>query len=89
MDDHDTSVALDICDFDTHGLGRQYPLRRHRYEHLSKAGFFEARQDWLQYVGPTDEFGCCNTINGDFASLVFPLTKPERLHLVAYFSECK
>jgi hypothetical protein len=88
MDDH-TSERLDMGQFDTRGFCPGYPLRRHRYESLANAGCHEARQDWTQYIGPTDQFGGCNPINGNFTALVLPLVKPERLHLVGYVLECE
>jgi hypothetical protein len=88
MDDH-TSDPLDLSQFDTQGFCPGYPLRRHRYENLANSGSYEARQDWIHYVGPAEEFGSCNPTNGNFTALVLPLTKPERLHLVAYLIECE
>ncbi|KAK3399185.1 isoprenoid synthase domain-containing protein [Sordaria brevicollis] len=64
-----------------------YTLRRHKAETLANAGCYEARQDWIQYIGPIKEFGNCNPVNGNFTALVLPLTKPERLRLVAYILE--
>ncbi|RAR08378.1 terpenoid synthase [Stemphylium lycopersici] len=44
----------------------------------------EARSDWTKYIGPTEQFGGCNPINGNLTAVALPLTKPERLRLIAY-----
>ncbi|KAJ4398409.1 geranylgeranyl pyrophosphate synthetase [Neurospora sp. IMI 360204] len=85
--DNDTSELLDISRYDTQGFGHGYTLRRHKAERLANAGCYEARQDWIQYIGPAEEFGNCNPINGNFVAVALPLTKPERLRLVAYIFE--
>ncbi|KAK3331321.1 isoprenoid synthase domain-containing protein, partial [Apodospora peruviana] len=88
MDDHITSEPIDLGRFDTQGFCRTgYPLRRHRFEALADAGCHEARQDWIRYIGPVDEFGGCNPVNGNFTALALPLVKPERLRSVAYVLE--
>ena len=87
--DDATSYDLDLADYDTHGLCSKYTLRRHKYESEANAGCYEARQDWSRYIGPVEQFGGCNPVNGNFSSVVYPLCKPERLRLVAYVLECK
>jgi hypothetical protein len=83
-----TSDHIDISHYDTHGFCQGYSLRRHRYESLANAGSHEARKDWIHFIGPVAEFGGCNPANGNFAALVLPGCKPERLRLVAYILEC-
>lgn len=83
------SYAIKLSQYDTHGFCQDYPHRRHHYESLANAGCYEARRDWIQYIGPVSAFGNCNPINGNFTSVVLPLCKPERLKLVAYVLECK
>ncbi|KAL2021599.1 hypothetical protein VTK56DRAFT_6952 [Thermocarpiscus australiensis] len=87
IDDNATSDVIDISQYDTQGFCPGYTLRRHRYESLANAGCHEARQDWIQYIGPVSEFGNCNPVNGNFTAVVLPLCKPERLRLVAYVIE--
>jgi ophiobolin F synthase len=84
-----TSYLVPISQYDTHGLSSNYTLRRHKYEAEANAGSHEARLDWIKYIGPIDTFGNVNPINGNFAAVVLPLTKPERLRLIAYVFECK
>ncbi|KAK4164713.1 isoprenoid synthase domain-containing protein [Cladorrhinum sp. PSN259] len=86
MEDH-TSVPIDLTQYDTHGFCPGYRLRRHLYESLANAGCREARQDWIQYIGPVSEFGNYNPVNGNFTANVLPICKPERLKLVAYILE--
>jgi ophiobolin F synthase len=87
--DDATSVEVNITNYDTHGLGRKFTLRRHKYENEANAGCYEARSDWIKYVGPADRFGGCNPVNGNLSSVLLPLCKPERLRLVSYVLECK
>ena len=83
-----TSYPLDLSQYDTHGLCTKYSLRKHKYESEANAGCQEARQDWIQNVGPVNQFGGCNPLNGNFTAVVLPLCKPERLRLLAYILEC-
>ncbi|KAF5246881.1 hypothetical protein FAUST_1066 [Fusarium austroamericanum] len=85
----ETSDLVDISRFDTHGLGANYKLRRHKFEHLADTGCHKARSDWVNHIGPLTEFGGCNHINGNFSAVVLPLCRPDRLELVAYVLECK
>jgi hypothetical protein len=85
----DTAEILDLSKYDTHGFCPGYPLRIHKYETLADAGCHEARTDWIHYIGPADEFGGCNPLDGNCTALVLPLCKPERLQLVAYVMECR
>lgn len=89
LSDDATSYELELTDYDTYGLCSKYRLRRHKYEIEANAGCYEARTDWIKYIGPVELFGGCNPINGNFSSLVLPLCKPERLRLVAYVLECR
>ena len=82
-----TSELVDISRFDTQGLCAEYQLRGHKFEDLADAGCHQARSDWIKYVGPVNEFGGCNHINGNFSAVVLPLCKPDRLELVAYVLE--
>jgi hypothetical protein len=84
-----TSYPVDILQYDTHGLCVNYSLRRHKFEKEANAGCQEARQDWIKYIGPIEQFGGCNPINGNFTAVVLPLCLPERLRLVAYILECE
>lgn len=84
----ETSYLVSLSHYDTHSLCSDYTLRRHKYESEANAGCYEARQDWIKYVGPIEEFGGCNPINGNFSAVVLPLTKPERLRMIAYVLEC-
>ena len=86
--DDETSYLVSLSHYDTHSLCSDYTLRRHKYESEANAGCYEARQDWIKYVGPIEEFGGCNPINGNFSAVVLPLTKPERLRMIAYVLEC-
>jgi hypothetical protein len=87
--DEQSSYLLSISEYTTCGFCTNYPLRRHKFEAEANAGCHEARQDWAKYVGPTEQFGGCNPINGNFSAVVLPLCKPKRLRLVAYILECK
>ncbi|KAJ5065742.1 isoprenoid synthase domain-containing protein [Bipolaris maydis] len=81
------SFTVPLSNYDTDSLCRNYSLRRHRWEAEANAGSHKARLDWIKYVGPTEQFGGCNPINGNFSALALPLTKPERMRLVAYVLE--
>ncbi|CAN9134015.1 unnamed protein product [Alternaria alternata] len=83
----ETSYLVSLSHYDTHSLCSDYTLRRHKYKSEANAGCYEARQDWIKYVGPIEEFGGCNPINGNFSAVVLPLTKPERLRMIAYVLE--
>jgi hypothetical protein len=87
--DDQTSYLVDFSLDETHGLCANYPLRRHKFEAETNAGCHEARSDWIKYIGPIEQFGGCNPINGNFTAVVLPLSKPERLRLIAYVLECK
>jgi hypothetical protein len=83
------SVVVDISSYDTHGLSTNYTLRRHKFESDVNVGSHEARRDWIRYIGPIEQFGGCNPINGNFTAVVFPLCIPKRIRLVAYVMECE
>lgn len=89
--DHDntTSHVVDMSGYNTQGFCPGYTLRRHIFEAEANHGSYEARLDWQRYIGPEDQFGGCNPVNGNFSSVVLPLCHPERLRLVAYVHECK
>jgi hypothetical protein len=85
----ETSYLVPLSHYDTHSLCSGYTLRRHKSESEANAGCHEARQDWIKYIGPIEQFGGCNPLNGNFSAVVLPLAKPERLRLIAYVLECK
>ncbi|KAI1818647.1 isoprenoid synthase domain-containing protein [Poronia punctata] len=82
-----TSYPLELSNYNTHGLCQNYRLRRHKFESESNAGTQEARQDWIEYIGPVDKFGNSNPIDGNFTAVVLPLLLPERIRTVAYILE--
>ncbi|KAK3953401.1 hypothetical protein QBC32DRAFT_313040 [Pseudoneurospora amorphoporcata] len=54
MLDKHTLELIDLSRYDTHGFLQcsGYTLRRHKAETLlANAGCYEARQDWIQYLG--------------------------------------
>ncbi|KAI2484278.1 Geranylgeranyl pyrophosphate synthase/Polyprenyl synthetase [Pyrenophora tritici-repentis] len=85
--DDATSYIIPLSTYDTHGLCTNYPLRRHKWEAEANAGSQQARSDWIKYIGPIEEFGTCNPINGNYPAVALPFTKPERLSLIAYLME--
>jgi len=87
--DDETSYLVSLSRYETQNLCSGYTLRRHRFEFEANIGCHEARLDWIKYIGPIEEFGGCNPINGNFTALVLPLVKPERVRLLAYIIECK
>lgn len=80
-------VPRETSDID--GFCHGYQLRRHLYEQEANKGSLHLREDWSQYIGPVERWGCCNPYDGHFASIVLPLCKPERLGLASYIFECK
>ncbi|EUC50502.1 hypothetical protein COCMIDRAFT_82073 [Bipolaris oryzae ATCC 44560] len=82
-----TSYTIPISNYDTHGLCRNFPVRRHKWEAETNAGCHEARSDWIKYIGPTVDFGNANPINGNLVAIALPLAKPERLSLITYVFE--
>jgi hypothetical protein len=86
--DDRTSSIIDISQYNTHGLCANYTLRRHKYEAEANAGSHEARSDWIKHIGPVEQFGGCNPINGNFTAVVLPLCLPERIRIIAYIHEC-
>ncbi|RMZ70974.1 fusicoccadiene synthase [Pyrenophora seminiperda CCB06] len=82
-----TSYLIPLSQYDTQGLCSNYTLRRHKYEAEANAGCHEARSDWIKYIGPIEQFGGCNPLNGNFSAVVLPLCRPERLRLIAYVLE--
>lgn len=87
--DQAPSRVLDATGSLTQGFGTGYILRRHNFEAEADAGCHELRSDWARHVGPVEEFGALNPVNGSFVSLCLPLCQPERLRLCAYIIECK
>ncbi|KAH7123605.1 isoprenoid synthase domain-containing protein [Dendryphion nanum] len=87
--DDSTSYAIDITQYDTHGLCSNYTLRRHNHESISNVGTHQAHEDWQQRIGRINpsQFGGANPRNGNFTALVLPLIKPERVQLTAYVLE--
>lgn len=86
--DDEVSYVVPLSNYGTDGLCRDYTLRRSKWEAEANAGSHEARMDWMKYIGPIEEFGGCNPINGNFSAVALPLTRPDRLRLVAYLLEC-
>lgn len=70
------------------GFAKGYELRRHKNEAAANLAVFQARRDWIKYIGPIDTFADCNPYHGNFVSLVLPFSHPERVHITAYFMEC-
>ena len=89
LSDDITSYSVDLSQYDTHGLCENYSLRRHKFESEANAGCQEARRDWIDYIGPVEQFGNCNPTNGNFTAVVLPLCLPERLRMVSYILECE
>lgn len=86
--DDEVSYIVSLSNYNTNGFCRNFTLRRSKREAEANAESHEARVDWIKYIGPLDEFGGCNPINGNFSAVVLPLIKPERLRVVAYILEC-
>lgn len=85
-----TSVVVNGPSYDErHGFGRGLVLRRHKWESLTNAAMHQARKDWQDLIGPIETFGNSNPYDGNFAALVLPFTRPERLAVSTYFLECK
>jgi ophiobolin F synthase len=84
----DLSMALDMSNYPTQGLSQEYVLRRHKFESEADEGIYDARLDWIKYIGRLDEFGSENPINGNYTALCLPLCRPERIQLVSYIVEC-
>ncbi|CAA9959388.1 geranylgeranyl pyrophosphate synthetase [Pyrenophora teres f. maculata] len=85
--DDATSYTVPLSNYDTLGLCKNYTLRRHKWEAEANAGSQEARSDWIKYIGPIEDFGTCNPINGNHPAISLPFTKPERLSVIAYMME--
>ncbi|KAE8853025.1 hypothetical protein PTNB73_10212 [Pyrenophora teres f. teres] len=85
--DDATSYTVPLSNYDTHCLCKNYTLRRHKWEAEANAGSQEARSDWIKYIGPIEDFGTCNPINGNHPAISLPFTKPERLSVIAYMME--
>jgi hypothetical protein len=89
ISDDDTSYLVEITHYDTNSLCSNYTLRRHKDESEANAGCQEARADWTKYIGPIKQYGGYNPINGNFTAVVLPLSRPERVRLIAYVLECE
>jgi hypothetical protein len=87
--DDATSYPIKLSCYDTRGLCSGFQLRRHKFESEANAGSHEARLDWIKHVGPLNQFGVCNPVNGHLVAMVLPLCKPERMRLLGYVYECK
>ena len=83
-----TSYVVKVPEEELNGFCKGYELRRHLYEYEANAGCYECRRDWVEHVGPTEIFGSCNPLNGNFLAVVLPLCKPERLRSLGYAYEC-
>ncbi|KAK5124909.1 hypothetical protein LTR85_001099 [Meristemomyces frigidus] len=83
----DWSTTVYSGEIDTLGFCQGYQLRRHRDDAIANDGAHEARRDWMEHIGPIEQFGSCNPYDGNFTSLVLPFTKPDRLRLAAYIHE--
>jgi hypothetical protein len=89
FDEDSISSLVDLSSYDTRGLCENFVLRRNIHETEANIGSQEARTDWIDYIGPIEEFGGCNPFDGNFTSLVLPLCKPDRIKLAAYIHECE
>ncbi|GFF26184.1 fusicoccadiene synthase [Aspergillus lentulus] len=82
-----TSYLVQRSSPDIEGFCKEYPLRRHRFEDESNKGALQCRGDWVEFIGPIERWGCCNPWEGNFAAVVLPFCKPERLAIISYILE--
>ncbi|KAG2026212.1 hypothetical protein GB937_001719 [Aspergillus fischeri] len=82
-----TSYLVPRSSPDIEGFCKGYPLRRHRFEHESNKGALQCRADWNEFISPIERWGCCNPWEGNFAAVVLPFCKPERLAIISYIFE--
>ncbi|KAF4231839.1 hypothetical protein CNMCM6457_005138 [Aspergillus fumigatiaffinis] len=82
-----TSYLVQRSSPDIEGFCKGYPLRRHKFEAESNKGALQCRGDWVEFIGPIERWGCCNPWEGNFAAVVLPFCKPERLAIISYILE--
>jgi hypothetical protein len=83
-----TSYLVQRSSPDIEGFCKGYPLRRHKLEDESNKGALRCRGDRVEFIGPIERWGCCNPWEGNFAAVVLPFCKPERLAIISYILEC-
>lgn len=88
------SHIVDLTQYDCEGFlasyeDQHYELRRTNadVEAYCNAGTEDLRLDWEKYIGPVQEFGSRNDLDGHWCGLCLPLILPERHYLVAYIFE--
>lgn len=86
---NDLSYRVPRATPDIDGLCHGYELRRHKHEQHANEGSLRCREDWTRYIGPIERWGSCNPYDGNFAAVVLPMCKPERLALASYIFECE
>ncbi|KAI2821706.1 hypothetical protein CBS133816_9483 [Aspergillus niger] len=72
---------------DIQGFCENYALRRHKFEDWANAGSQQCRDDWEQYIGPIERWGCCNPWEGHFSAVVLPFCRPDRIAIISYCFE--
>lgn len=85
----DTSDRVPRASRDLQGFCRDYPLRRHKFEDWANTGSQQCRNDWEQYIGPIERWGCCNPWEGHFSAVVLPFCRPDRIAIISYCFECE
>ncbi|OJJ72250.1 hypothetical protein ASPBRDRAFT_675371 [Aspergillus brasiliensis CBS 101740] len=83
----DTSDPVPRSSSDIQGFCHNYPLRRHKYEDQANKGSQQCRDDWEQYIGPIERWGCGNPWEGHFAAVVLPFCRPDRIAIISYCFE--
>ncbi|GLB12133.1 terpene cyclase [Aspergillus tubingensis] len=83
----DTSDQVPRASRDLQGFCRDYPLRRHKFEDWANTGSQQCRNDWEQYIGPIERWGCCNPWEGHFSAVVLPFCRPDRIAIISYCFE--
>ncbi|EHA21645.1 hypothetical protein ASPNIDRAFT_129626 [Aspergillus niger ATCC 1015] len=72
---------------DIQGFCENYALRRHKFEDWANTGSQQCRDDWEQYIGPIERWGCCNPWEGHFSAVVLPFCRPDRIAIISYCFE--
>ena len=81
------SEEVDPCEYETHGLAGNVPLRVHKDPFSETVGALRAQRDWTKLVSPVYGYKGGLGDRYSFMRVTVPECRPERLEIISYANE--
>jgi len=81
------SEVVDSSTYDTDGLCKGIPLRKHKDDLAEVRGASRAQQDWHKFVAPLGEYHGGLGPEFTFIRVTVPECRPDRLEILSYANE--